>query len=276
MKSAPMIEDNFEDVLGKAMRGLNLDAEVVAKRAGLASAVARQLLSGQFDESAIRRIAPVLNLNGESLVQLANNAVSPSIYLPAGITRHNTAFPVPGYEEMTVNSYSLAPPGQSDEGCLVDAGATFESICRERGEAIASNWKLFLTHTHADHIPNYDELSQIASNTYAPVREPYRDAQTVREGEIFNLGSWQLTAIETPGHSPGGMSYLLKGAETPVVFVGDALFCYSIGKVAEGYDSALALIRRKILSMPGETILCPGHGPLTTVDFERKYNPFFA
>ena len=92
----------------------------------------------------------------------------------------------------------------------------------------------------------------------------------------MNFGPWQLTAIETPGHSPGGMSYLLEGAETPVVFVGDALFCYSIGKVAEAYEFALAQIRRKILNMPEETILCPGHGPLTTVAFERSHNPFFA
>jgi glyoxylase-like metal-dependent hydrolase (beta-lactamase superfamily II) len=284
MNAAPRIEDNFEDILSKAMRGLNLDIAAVAKRAGLTSAVVRQLLSGQFNESAIRRIAPILNLNGDCLVQLTNSAMSPSINLPAGITLHNTAFPIPGYAEMTVNSYSLVPPGKSDEGCLVDAGAPFESIrdstkfveVQARGADGTAHWKLFLTHTHADHVTHYEELSRIATHTYTPIREPYLDAQTVREGDSMNFGPWQLTAIETPGHSPGGMSYLLEGAETPVVFVGDALFCYSIGKVAEAYEFALAQIRRKILNMPEETILCPGHGPLTTVAFERSHNPFFA
>lgn len=284
MKQSPAIEDNFEDVLGKAMRGLGMDVEMVAARAGLAAAVVNQLLAGEFEASALRRIAPVLNLNSACLIELATEALSPPVDLPAGVVLHNTAFPIPGYAAMTVNSYSLVPPGQSEEGCLIDAGATFESIrdstelveARKRGGGSAVHWKLFLTHTHADHITHYDALSRMAAGSYTPVAEPYRDALPVHAGDRFNIGPWQLTAMLTPGHSPGGTSYLLEGAGTPVVFVGDALFCYSIGKVGEGYQAALAAIREQLLSLPGATILCPGHGPLTTVAFEQKRNPFFA
>jgi len=67
------------------------------------------------------------------------------------------------------------------------------------------------------------------------------------------------------------------GPDYKVIFVGDALFCYSIGKVAAAnYAAALSCIRHKILSLPPETIICPGHGPITSVAHEREHNPFFA
>ncbi len=274
---SPIIEDNFEDVLGKAMRGLGLSANQVAARAELPLASVECLLAGRFEVASARRLARVLDLNGDCLVELAENAVRPSVELPAGIMLHNTPFPVPGYEEMTVNSYSVVPSAQSGEGCLVDAGASFDSILEERaGEVVASNWQFFLTHTHGDHVTNYDALTGKAAQVYAPAEEPYQQAKPVHDGDVFEIGPWKLTAIETPGHSPGGMSYLLQGASMPVVFVGDALFCYSIGKVAADFPRALALIREKLLSLPAETIVCPGHGPLTSVGFERRHNPFFA
>lgn len=276
MSSGPVIEDNFEDVLSKAMRGLGMDVEALAAQAGVRPDALRRLLSGRFEEGAVREVAGELNLNDECLVGLAKRGESPAVDPPDGVVMNTNPFPVPGYEEMTVNSYSLAPPGQSEEGALIDAGASYESIVRARGQPIGSRWKLFLTHTHADHIPNFDELSRLASKSYSPADEPYKDAEPVQPGDFFEIGPWQLKAVETPGHSPGGMSYLLKGAATPVVFVGDALFCYSIGKVDKSYETALNVIRDRILSLPGSTIICPGHGPLTTVEFEKKHNPFFA
>lgn len=270
------IEDNFEDVLGKAMHGMGLTLGQVAEGAGVSAEALEALLSGHCDAVAIRRVAGVLQLNADSLLQLAGAPTPPPVALPEGIVWHNTAFPLTGYEEMTVNSYSLVPPEQSEAGCLVDAAATYESIRRERAGAIAREWTLLLTHTHADHVVQYEALSRIAMVTYTPEHEPYRGATPVSEGDAIKVGPWRLKALSTPGHSPGGMSYLLEGANLPVLFVGDAVFCYSIGKVKENYSGALAIICEKILQLPDETILCPGHGPLTTVAFEKAHNPFFA
>lgn len=270
------IEDNFEDVLGKAMGGLGLRLWEVASGAGISAEACEALISGHLDASALRRVAGVLNLNADCLLRLATQPAIPSVELPEGVVWHNTPFPISGYEEMTVNSYSLVPPGQGEAGCLIDAGAALESIREDRGGAMASKWKLLLTHTHVDHVVAYEELSGIAAGAYSPSGEPYQGAVPVREGETFKVGPWRLRALSTPGHSPDGMSYLLEGASTPVLFVGDALFCYSIGKIRENYEGALALMREKIFGLPDETILCPGHGPLTTVAFEKAHNPFFA
>lgn len=270
------IEDNFEDVLGKAIGGLSLEIGEVASGAGLAVPALEALVAGHLDASALRRVAGVLNLNPDCLLQLAAEAPVPTVELPEGIVWHNTPFPVPGYEEMTVNSYSLVPPGQSEAGCLVDAGAAYETIREDRGGAMASEWRLLLTHSHVDHVVAYEALAGIAAGAYSPSGEPYQGAMPVSEGETFKVGPWRLRALSTPGHSPDGMSYLLEGASTPVFFVGDALFCYSIGKIRENYEGALALMREKIFGLPDETILCPGHGPLTTVAFEKAHNPFFA
>lgn len=272
----PPIEDLVEDVLGKAMLGLGMSVGDVAARAGLDAAAVESLLSGQFDVTTVGPVAEVLNLNTRCLCQLAKGPLPPEIELPEGITLHNTPFPIPGYEEMTVNSYCLIPSEESGAAILIDAGDVFEGPLGRQSLSGALDWSLLLTHTHPDHVTHFRKLSKVASKAYAPFAEPYMGALPVREGDTFDFGSGRLCALETFGHSPGGTSYLLEGLNLPVVFVGDALFCYSIGKVREGYTSALSVIREKILSLPEETIICPGHGPITTVGFEKSHNPFFA
>lgn len=274
--SLPVIEDEFEDVLGKAMRGQGLSTRELATRAGISPKKCEKLLSGKFDASAACLAAKALNLNADCLVQLAKKPAKPEVQLPEGIRLHNTPFPVPGYAAMTVNSYSIMPPGSSGGGVFIDAGADFESVLKDVDDADYSKWVLFLTHTHSDHVTHFSKLSRKIAQAYAPADEPYMDALPIRSGDIIETGRWQLTAIGTPGHSPGGMSYLLEGPSPPIVFVGDALFCYSVGKVNTGYEAALSVIEDNLLSLPGETLVCPGHGPPTTVAFERQYNPFFA
>lgn len=274
--SLPNIEDEFEDVLGKAMHGRSLSAGELATRAGISPENCEALLSGKFDAATARLAARALELNADCLFQLANNPSKPEVNLPEGICLHNTPFPVPGYEAMTINSYSLLPPNHSSGGILIDAGSGFASILAGKQEGAASQWHLLLTHTHADHVVHFKDLSRNVAKAYAPVGEPYSDALPIHHGDQLDFSGWRLKAIETPGHSPGGMSYLVEGPPLPIAFVGDALFCYSIGKVKGDYEATLALIRERILSLPGETILCPGHGPLTTVEFEKKHNPFFA
>ena len=81
----------------------------------------------------------------------------------------------------------------------------------------------------------------------------------------------------TPGHSPGGTTYVVTGIEPPVAVVGDALFAGSMGGVSpQNYPSALEANRANILGLSEDTLLCPGHGPVTTVTLERKHNPFYA
>jgi glyoxylase-like metal-dependent hydrolase (beta-lactamase superfamily II) len=98
----------------------------------------------------------------------------------------------------------------------------------------------------------------------------------VREGDQFRLGSLRIEVKLTNGHSPGGTSYVVRGLKTPVAIVGDSLFAGSMGGAPNEYQKALRNNEEKLLALPENTLICPGHGPLTTVGDELVHNPFFA
>ena len=99
----------------------------------------------------------------------------------------------------------------------------------------------------------------------------------MRDGDTFTVGGLTITARLTPGHSPGGTTYVVESIEPSLAVVGDALFAASMGGVGpEKYADALNANREKILSLPDGTVILPGHGPVTTVDKEKRHNPFYA
>ena len=80
----------------------------------------------------------------------------------------------------------------------------------------------------------------------------------------------------TVRHSPGGITYIVRGLAHPVAVVGDAVFAGSMGGGGISYEDALFTNKKEIFALPNDTIICPGHGPLTTVGEELKHNPFYA
>ena len=99
--------------------------------------------------------------------------------------------------------------------------------------------------------------------------------QYLNEKDTITFGGLQLTAISTPGHSPGSLSYY--NSDKKIVFTGDALFKQSIGRTdlpGGDYATLINSITEKILTLPDSTIICPGHGPTTTVKDEKKFNPY--
>jgi glyoxylase-like metal-dependent hydrolase (beta-lactamase superfamily II) len=136
---------------------------------------------------------------------------------------------------------------------------------------------VFLTHSHADHIAALAELKrELGAEAWSSELEPVRGTRCFRPGEIFNAGRHFIRTRLTPGHSPGGVTFIVEGHSVQAAMVGDAIFAGSIGGVRGDYAATLDTIRREILGLPGDTILCPGHGPLTTVAQELEHNPFFA
>lgn len=270
------IEDDPEDVLQKAMGGLGLGPGEVAERAGLDRETVRALLRGGGDAAALRRAAGALDLHADSLAAMAEGGWYPEVSPPEGVRCFTTPFPVPGYEEMTVNTYLVWKPG-SAEAVLFDTGTSVDPVL----EALrAENLRLaavFFTHTHRDHIAAFDALREAVElqEIRAPEAEPLGDASPVRHGDTFAYGGLTLEARLTDGHSRGGTSYVLGGLDRPVAVVGDALFCLSMGGASADYARALANNRERLLSLPEETLVCPGHGPMTTVGEERARNPFF-
>ena len=93
-----------------------------------------------------------------------------------------------------------------------------------------------------------------------------------------SLGHLRITHRATPGHAPDGVTYLIHNwpeDAPPVAIVGDAIFAGSMGRGNQSWTLAREKVRTQILTLPGETLLCPGHGPVTTVAEERAHNPFF-
>lgn len=153
---------------------------------------------------------------------------------------------------------------------------------------------IFLTHGHADHIGALQELRNYKN---VPVYVGKGDVDlisnsrnnlsmfmgkeikcespdyVVTDGEIITLGHLKFTALETPGHTPGGIS--LYGEE--VVFSGDTLFRYSVGRTDLYGGSAKTLIdsiNTKLMPLPDDTVVLPGHGPSSTIGEERRGNPY--
>ncbi|HAW97391.1 MAG TPA: MBL fold metallo-hydrolase, partial [Opitutae bacterium] len=100
-------------------------------------------------------------------------------------------------------------------------------------------------------------------------------ATPIREGFEHSIGGLSLTALHTHGHSVCGMTFLIKGLERMVAITGDAIFAGSMGGGMVSYEDALRNNREKIMTLPDDTVLCPGHGPMTTVGEEKAHNPFF-
>jgi glyoxylase-like metal-dependent hydrolase (beta-lactamase superfamily II) len=95
-------------------------------------------------------------------------------------------------------------------------------------------------------------------------------------GKHWRLGKLHIDTLKTWGHSRGGMTYVVNGLARKVAIVGDAIFAGSMGGGNVSYHDALQTNLEQILSLPDDTIICPGHGPMTTVGEEKAHNPFFA
>jgi hydroxyacylglutathione hydrolase len=262
------LEDNAGDIIGKAQRGLGISDSQLAERAGLKG----KLREGNFDDQSLERAAPALNLNAAALRKLASGKWEPeTIGEIDGLAMFNTT-----YGDMTVNAYLVWDPATRDAVAFdtgADCGGMLERAQREHLKVKL----ILLTHAHPDHVA---DLRRLHETTGAPVYiselEPEEGAEPIAEGKRFEVGSLRIEARLTSGHSPGGITYVVTGLAKPIAVVGDSLFAGSMGGGNVSYQDALRNNREKILTLSEETIVCPGHGPLTTVGKEKRDNPFFA
>jgi glyoxylase-like metal-dependent hydrolase (beta-lactamase superfamily II) len=105
--------------------------------------------------------------------------------------------------------------------------------------------------------------------------EPWLSTQLFDYGTTFQLGELEIETRQTTGHSRGGVTYIIHGLAKPVAIVGDALFASSMGGGVVSFTDALKTNREQIFTLPEDTIICPGHGPMTTVGEEKAHNPFY-
>jgi glyoxylase-like metal-dependent hydrolase (beta-lactamase superfamily II) len=194
------------------------------------------------------------------------------------------------------NCFLLRRQG-SDRVLVVDPGEEAERILAAAGE-IGKVEAILLTHCHFDHV---GAVAPVAAATGAPVYcplievpvladimsfvpwpgfgpfESYDADVTVAGGETLELAGLELDVIFTPGHSPGHVTYSVRGEDA--LFSGDVLFQGSVGRVdLPGGDGPTLMesIRGLLDSHPDETVVHPGHMGITTLGAERASNPFLA
>jgi glyoxylase-like metal-dependent hydrolase (beta-lactamase superfamily II) len=266
------LEDNAADIIGKAQRGLSISDSELAKKAGVSVETIRKLRDGDFDEAVLLSVAPVLDLDGSALRVLANGEWRPKkIESLDGLAQFTT-----DYNGMAVNAYLIWDPA-SRVAAAFDTGADSKEMLRFAKHHNLDVQLILLTHAHSDHVADLPALrEETGADVFIPAREPVPGAEPIDEGKKFRLKNLQIDTRLTWGHSPGGMTYVVNGLARPIAIVGDSLFAGSMGGGNVSYRDALKNNLGKILTLPDETIICPGHGPMTTVGEEKQHNPFFA
>jgi glyoxylase-like metal-dependent hydrolase (beta-lactamase superfamily II) len=264
------LEDSYADVVGKAQRGLAINDAELAQRAGISVDALNTFKQGAFDAAIARKLAAQLNLGADTLVELGEKRWYPEPHESAGLASFNTA-----YEDMTVNSYLIFDP-HTKEAAAFDTGSTCAGMLDFAKAHKLKIDLILLTHSHVDHVADLRRLETVtAAPAYVGELEQFRDAQPFAAGKVFRLGSLKIESRQTSGHARGGITYVVTGLPRRIAVVGDAMFAASMGGGAVSYEDALRTNRKEIFSLPDDTIICPGHGPLTTVGEQKKHNPFY-
>jgi glyoxylase-like metal-dependent hydrolase (beta-lactamase superfamily II) len=267
------LEDNFNDVLAKAQRGLGFSDEALAAKSGVTVATWQALKKGVVDEAALHRLAPILQLHGPSLLELARKAWYPRVPNLTGLAQVSTA-----WKDFRVNAFVAWNP-VTRQAVVFDTGTEPGPILAVIKENKLRAELLLITHTHADHVACFVELREKLGKprAYASPRGTLTGADPIDVGATLSLGNLHLEVRRTSGHAACGLTYVLRGLAQPVAVVGDALFAASMGgaRSTEAYAEALKTNREQIFSLPDDTVICPGHGPRTTVGQEKQHNSFF-
>jgi hydroxyacylglutathione hydrolase len=265
------LEDNFEDVLGKALRGTGIADGVLEFLTGVPEETIAKLKDGEFEEDALRKVASPLGLDADTLVERAKEAWTPEPVELEGLCQYNTV-----YDDMTVNNYLVWDP-TSREAALFDTGTDAGGAIGLVKELDLKLTQLFLTHTHLDHIMDRAVVESYNPEvkTFVGALEPVAEATRFQPGDAFSVGTLRVSTRLTKGHSPGGTTYVINGLARPVAIVGDALFAQSMGGGMVSYQDALTTNRAELFTLQDDTIICPGHGPMTTVGEEKAHNPFY-
>lgn len=196
------------------------------------------------------------------------------------------------------NSYLVWNEG-GGEAFVIDPGFEpdlIQEALADRGLNLAA---IVCTHGHVDHIAGNAELKRAYPD--APIIVGVRDAEflvdpvvnmsaafgfdvtsppadrLVKEGDTFTVAGIELEVFDIPGHSPGHVVYLVRAMQPLVVLGGDVLFRGSVGRTdfpGGSFPLLKSGIRRVLWPLPPDTVVYPGHGPVTTTGHEKKTNPF--
>ena len=274
------LEDEFSDIIKKARMGQGLSVAEISRTTGLPGGDITALERGDppRDRAEVRALAKALGLRPGPLEQIAIDQWEPSVASPISWVE-TVRGSINGYG---VQGYVVYDGG---EALLIDtaynASAMIDVLTQHHLRLVG----ICLTHGHADHA---DGIDQILKYREAPVylglddvdllswQPPADQLKAPEDGQTIAVGRLRVQCLATPGHTPGGICYRVEAESQHVCFVGDTLFAGSIGRSNPStlYQDHLGSVRSKVLGLPPEYRLLPGHGPATTVREELDHNPF--
>ncbi len=271
------LEDEFGDIIGKARRGQNMSQRETATAAGITESdlSCMEKYTLKPTKAQVYKLADVLNLDGTKLLNIAIEEWEPAPLKQPNDTKLDVitvSAPVGGWP---VNAYLLICKA-TDEAAIIDTAAHPELILEQLDKHKINPTTILLTHSHRDHADGLQQLQNATGcQAYIHKNEPKpRSAGKLRElahSDVVGVGALMVTVLDTPGHTPGGCSFLTQTA----AFVGDAIFAGSVGGPNISYQDEINSVRDNLLTLPDDVRLFPGHGPATTVGEEKLHNPFF-
>jgi hydroxyacylglutathione hydrolase len=199
---------------------------------------------------------------------------------------------------LQTNAYVLYD--EKKEAIIFDPGGEGEKLNKWLKSEGLKPIAILLTHAHFDHIGAVDEVREywdvrvyIHKKEKGWLADPKKNGSAlfmgsnsvkvkdadllIKEEGKLDIGSFSFEVYETPGHSPGSVSYYLN--KLGIVFSGDVLFAGGIGRTdlpGGSYETLMDSINNKLMELPGDTIVASGHGPLTRIGIEMDTNPFLS
>jgi glyoxylase-like metal-dependent hydrolase (beta-lactamase superfamily II) len=271
------LEDHLGDIIRKARAMTGISAADAARAAGLGEGEFSALEQSGNATGKIKfaELAKLLELNATKLEGIATGWLPSAKDLSTWRELRQITTSEGGNE---VHCY-LIWDEVTREAALFDTGWDAAPVLKIVQEDQLQLKHLFITHTHQDHVAGMTKLRDVFPKLFLHTDSKSAPPQHKnRRNDCVHLGSLRITNRETPGHAEDGVTYIVGNwpEDAPhVAIVGDAIFAGSMGGAAQNGALAKQKIREQILSLPPDTLLCPGHGPLTTAAEEKAHNPFF-
>lgn len=194
--------------------------------------------------------------------------------------------------------------GEGSDAAIIDPGMMSDEERKAVDDFVEKNklkmQMVLMTHLHFDHAASaryiadkygikvyanvadkkwgdilHDQARMLGATWVNAKLSPLKIDAEVNDGDVLKLNGEDIKVLATPGHTPGGVSYYLP--ESGAVFVGDTLFCQSVGRTdlpGGSFRQIVGSITTKLFSLPDETMVLPGHGVTTKILDERSYNPY--
>jgi glyoxylase-like metal-dependent hydrolase (beta-lactamase superfamily II) len=167
------------------------------------------------------------------------------------------------------NCYIL---GEGNQAVIVDPGSMENSTLQTIENNNFYPAAVLITHDHIGHVRGLRTLMRIYNAEIFAVNQAITDHKTtlVKDGDIINIADFSAEVISIPGHSSDSVVYRIG----TMLFTGDVLTAGLVGSTASAYGAATQMnkLRSRLLSLPGDYIVLPGHGPPSTLEAERRFN----